>query len=171
MDIQLPLFEPDHVRAESIKALDELFANAKTIRQSPAFFEFMLFISRFTRYSPYNAGLLYIQNPKATFFVATPKQWHTRHHRTLKPGARPLLILAPMHPVMFVYDLADTEGPPLPQALIEPFGTAGEISKKVCDRTMVAALQDGILVQFRADYSPLQAGAAGRLPETETYEV
>jgi hypothetical protein len=52
---------------------------------------------------------LYLQNPDITY-AATARTWQRRFHRKIKYDARPLLILAPMAPVRFVFDLEDTEG-------------------------------------------------------------
>jgi len=71
------------------------------------------FIIRFGCYSAFNGFLLYLQNPAATR-VATARAWSRKYNRTLKPDARPLIILAPMKPVIFVFDVADTIGKSLP---------------------------------------------------------
>ena len=57
----------------------------------------------------------------------TPGQWRVRFGRTVNPKARPLVILAPMGPVAFVYDFADTEGEKLPRELEQPFETSGHV--------------------------------------------
>ena len=71
MDQQPSLFEEDVELAENLAALDGLFANVSIYRRSRDFYELMQFISKFRRYSPYNAFLLHVQNPKVGF-VATP---------------------------------------------------------------------------------------------------
>ncbi len=71
------------------------------------------FIGRFPRYSAFNGFLLYLQNPAATR-VATARGWVRKFQRRPVADARPLLILAPMAPVLFVYDATDTVGKPLP---------------------------------------------------------
>ena len=50
-------------------------------------------------------------------FFATAADWRRRFDRELKDDARPMLILAPMHPVMVVYALDATEGAALPDEL------------------------------------------------------
>ncbi len=147
---------------EDVQAIDELFASVATYRRSKAYFELIQFIGKFTRYSPYNAFLLHVQNPKVSF-VATTRQWKKRHGRLVKPDARPLVILAPRGPVAFVYDLADTEGRPLPQKLLDPFAAIGEVPPRIIERTAIGALKDGILVMNHKEFSTLQAGAAQRL--------
>ena len=73
-------------------------------------------MGRFRDYAPYNNMLVRIQNPACGFY-ATANDWQKRFGRTLIEDARPMLILAPMHPVMLVYDLDQTEGSQLPAEL------------------------------------------------------
>lgn len=61
-------------------------------------------MAKFRRYSPYNNMLVRTQNPSCTHY-ATESDWERRFKRGLKEDARSMLILAPMHPVMLVYDL------------------------------------------------------------------
>lgn len=97
-------------------ALDDLFIRSLAYRQSKSYFELLKFIAKFPSYKPFNRLLLHTQNPNVTF-VATPRQWDRDFSRTIKPEARPLVILQPFAPVLFVFDLADTQGGPLPTAL------------------------------------------------------
>ena len=90
-------------------ALDEMFAANHRFRIGSEYMDLLRFIARFPKYSPFNGLLLYIQNPDITY-AATAGAWQRRYHRKIKYDARPLLILAPMSPVRFVFDLADTEG-------------------------------------------------------------
>ena len=73
-------------------------------------------MANFRDYAPFNNMLVKLQNPSCGFF-ATQKDWRKRFGRWLKEDARPMLILAPMHPVMLVYGLDSTEGEELPQEL------------------------------------------------------
>ena len=73
-------------------------------------------MGRFRDYAPYNNMLVRIQNPACVFY-ATASDWQKRFGRTLTEDARPMLILAPMHPVMLVYDLDQTAGSELPTEL------------------------------------------------------
>ena len=54
-------------------------------------------------------------SPRCAYF-ATARHWEREFGRKIKEDARPMLILAPMHPVMTVYDLDSTTGP-LPEEL------------------------------------------------------
>jgi hypothetical protein len=113
-------------------ALDELFENARQFNSSKAYLELMQFIGRFRFYSPFNAMLIHIQMPGARF-VATARRWGRDFHRQIKVGAQPIVILQPMGPVLFVFDVTGTEplpgAPPLPGWVERPFevrdGTIG----------------------------------------------
>jgi hypothetical protein len=75
-------------------------------------------MGRFREYAPYNNMLVRLQNPSCSFY-ARAQDWRDRFSRYLKEDARPMLILAPMHPVMLVYDLDQTEGADLPKELLD----------------------------------------------------
>jgi hypothetical protein len=53
--------------------------------------------------------LLQVQKPGLNY-AASEYDWRDRFDRTIKEGARPLLILWPFGPVALVYDELDTEG-------------------------------------------------------------
>jgi hypothetical protein len=162
--VQISLFDEAIPTKEIVSALDELFANSNAFRRSADYFSMIQFVGRFTHYSAFNSFLLYVQNPKVTF-VATPRKWKNKFGRSIKPEARPLIILAPMGPVLFVYDLADTEGKPIPESLLDPFATHGDLPRKVWNFTTQNARQDGIGIGLDEDFSMLQAGVVFRLPE------
>jgi hypothetical protein len=90
-------------------ALDELLLTTKRWQTSTSFEALLAFIGRFPHYSPFNALLLYLQNPHCTK-VATARVWRQTYGRRPRYNAKPLIILAPMSPVRFVYDIQDTEG-------------------------------------------------------------
>jgi hypothetical protein len=97
---------------EDAGAVDELLRHRAHWRSRCGFLELLEFIARFPAYSPLNAFLMHIQDPAATR-VATAKMWSRKYQRRLLPGARPIIILAPMSPVLFVFDVRHTEGPAL----------------------------------------------------------
>lgn len=115
-------------------------------------------MARFRDYAPYNNLLVRIQNPTCSFY-ATEHDWRDRFEREIKEDARPMLILAPMHPVMLVYPLDETEGPSLPQ--LKTFAHfEGEWNHEWLLRTVQnAALHDRIMVNFRT-LSSTNAGYA-----------
>ena len=114
-DERSPAEQWDHDFARRV--LDELFNLAKTFNSSKAYLELMEFMARFRLYSPFNAMLIYTQMPGARF-VATPRRWMQDFYREIKAGARPIVILRPMGPVLFVFDISDTKSipgtPPVP---------------------------------------------------------
>jgi hypothetical protein len=87
-------------------ALDELFTLARKYNSSDAYLELMRFVGRFRFYSPFNAMLIYTQMPGA-LFVCTALRWRRDYHREIKIGARPIVILQPMGPILFVFDVSD----------------------------------------------------------------
>jgi len=128
-------------------ALDELFSLAQTYRSSEAYRKLLEFVGRFRFYAPFNAMLVHIQRPGATF-VAPAHRWLRDHVRHIKPGANPLVILKPMGPVMFVFDVSDTEpgenAPPLPREVTEPFEVRGGHVGGRLEMTISNARRDGV---------------------------
>ena len=113
------LEEPENRGQEVVcikSTIDSLVQQSARYRKSKQFAEMIEFISRFRNYAPYNSMLIKIQNPACSFF-ATERDWLKEFNRTLIEYARPMLILAPMHPVMLVYDVDQTKGDELPEKL------------------------------------------------------
>ena len=107
------------------------------------------FMARFRDYAPYNNMLVRMQNPTCSFY-ATERDWCDRFGRNLKEDARPMLILAPMHPVMLVYALDETEGKDLPKELENVASYQGEWKPDWLERTVQnAAVRDRIRVDFK----------------------
>jgi hypothetical protein len=153
---------PETSRREPRSALDELFLDARRYRTSHAFRELMTFVTRFRGYSPFNAMLLHVQRPGAQF-VAPASRWFQVYGRRVRPEANPLVILQPMGPVMFVFDVTDTEplpnAPALPPEVTDPFAAVGELDPRITDRTIDNAKRDGVRVSFSVDGSQ----SAGRI--------
>lgn len=112
-----------------IKELQDKVGNYKSPEELNDLLDFM---RRFVHLSAFNAFLIHTQNRGSTF-VATATQWWDRFNRTIKPGARPMVILWPFGPVRFVYDLSDTEGDDFPRLLLEPFRVEGHIEQCLYD--------------------------------------
>ena len=154
MSYQGSLFEPrtpaeSWDEEESRHALDELFNSARRYRSTNSYQRLMAFIARFPFYSPYNSMLLHLQMSGATF-VATARRWQEEYGRVLKPTARPLVILRPGGPVMFVFDVADTEplpgAKPLPAETEKPFEGANGDLKFLYEDTIDSAKRDGVRI-------------------------
>jgi hypothetical protein len=131
------------------------------------------FVSRFRFYSPFNAMLVHIQMPGATF-VASPSRWLRGYHREIKVGARPLVILKPMGPVMFVFDVSDTEpqadAPELPFEVENPFEIRRGYLRGELAQTIENAKRDGINViereagsQSAGQIGPAKSGGSLRV--------
>jgi len=116
-------------------ALDELLRTNRGWRVGCKYIEILDFVSRFPAYSPLNGFLIFVQNPEASF-VATGKAWLKKYNRRVKPGARPIVILAPMSPVLFVFDIRDTEGPPLAAPAVQPTSTTDRLPPKIYENTL-----------------------------------
>ena len=144
----------------SRRALDELFSLANQYKSSKAYRELLDFVARFRFYAPFNAMLVHVQMPGATY-VAPPHRWLRDYGRRVKTAARPLVILQPMGPVMFVFDVADTEPedgrPQLPIQVEKPFEVrAGRLGGEL-ERAIENAKRDGIGVSER-EAGSLSAG-------------
>lgn len=141
-------------------ALDELFYAARMYRNSQAYQALLEFVTRFRFYSPFNAMLIHIQMPGADF-VAPADRWMYEWHRTVKPGQRPLVILQPMGPVMFVFDVSQTEpmegAHPLPPEVENPFKVNGELGDQL-ELTWENAKRDGVAV-FEQETGSQAAGS------------
>lgn len=133
---------------QETSTLDELFRNSITYRNSEKFKEALAFSAKFRDYAPYNNLLVKVQNPSCSYY-ATARDWEDRFKRCVKEDARPMLILAPMHPVMLVYDLDQTDGPDLPDHLRNFAQADGEFDPERLHKTMENAKRMCILVQHK----------------------
>lgn len=158
------------------RELDELFSLSRRYRASREYLELLQFVSSFRSYSPFNALLIHIQMPGA-HFVAPARRWLCVYGRLIRPGATPLVILQPMGPVMFVYDVSDTEpqkgAPPLPPEVERPFAVRrGHVRRGRLDLTIKNARRDGVEVTDQSAGSQA-AGSIGPTtrPGTLTVQV
>jgi hypothetical protein len=107
--------------------------------------------------------LVCTQMPGARF-VAPAHRWVKKYGRAVKINARPLVILQPMGPIMFVFDVSDTEpGPnskPLPPEVTDPFAVKRGRVRHQWEKTVENAKRDGIRIQPRKEGS--QSGGAIR---------
>ncbi len=107
--------------------LSSLLQSTQLYSTSHSYIELLDFVNRLPHIAPFNALLLNIQKPGLRF-AATERDWSERFSRTVREGARPLVILWPFCPVAFVYDVEDTEGAPLPDAVAHAFRADGDIT-------------------------------------------
>lgn len=124
-------------------SLDELFLLARHYHDSEQFLGLLKFVSNFKRYSPFNAMLVYTQMPGA-HYVLPAKQWIEKYGRHPRPDAQPLVMLQPKGPVMFAYDVSQTEGRALPEQLEDPFHVKGSFSENEFSRTKLNCRRLGV---------------------------
>jgi len=157
-------------RQEVQSGIDSLVQQSTLYRNSKAFLEMISFMALFREYAPYNNMLVRLQNPSCSFY-ATEKDWEQRFGRKLKEDARPMIILAPMHPVLMVYDLDQTDGPPLPEEIDRFAKFGGNWQPCFLQRTIVnAAERDRIRVDFK-QLSSTNAGFVTIAHGDETYKM
>jgi len=118
-------------------------------------------MARFPNYSTFNGLLLYLQNPLATY-VATARTWAHKYNRQPKRNAKPLVILAPMAPILFLFDIQDTEGTPVPSALLRPREIDGQQLGKFYATTLHNAAIHGISV-YETALNSHEIDAASRI--------
>jgi hypothetical protein len=142
--------EIDTVDFESARsALDELFLLARHYRDSRKFLELMRFVAQFRRYSAFNAMLVHIQMPGARH-VLPAKRWLKEYRRLPKRDAQPLVMLQPMSPIMFGFDVSQTEGDALPDGFEDPFRFDGRLEQGAFPMTLDNARRDGVDVQMKS---------------------
>ncbi len=122
------------------QALNEFFQSCSEFRKTDTFIDAMRFVARFTDYAPLNAFLIYTQRPTATF-VASRSRWRKEFGRQLKEDARPIVILAPMSPVTFVFDLEDTEGNRIPKYFDEAYTVSGKLAEEKWTNTLNCCIE------------------------------
>jgi len=155
---------------QEASTLDELLRKSIIYRNSAAFKEALAFSAKFRDYAPYNNLLVRVQNPSCSYY-ATARDWENRFKRTVKEDARPMLILAPMHPVMLVYDLDQTDGPDLPEKL-KNFAKADGVFDPV---RLSRTLENAARMRVRVQRKPLSSTHGGfvttRLYESGAYKM
>lgn len=115
----------ERVTAEMAKqSINDLVSDALQYRDSRDYHDLLRFMGRFRQYAPFNALLIHSQL-KGAAFVAPARLWSEKFERRVKPGQRPIVVLQPFGPVMFVFDVSQTEGEPgapsLPEEFVNPF--------------------------------------------------
>ncbi|MBI5639902.1 MAG: hypothetical protein HZA17_05705 [Nitrospirae bacterium] len=168
-DLMLALLGTDSPSREIVPSIDELIHRSLKHKGSEQFREMIDFMARFREYAPYNNMLVRIQDPTCSFY-ATGKDWKEKFDRNLKEDARPMLILAPMHPVMLVYALDQTEGQPLPEKLQNFARYEGAFQQDWLKRVIDNAARDRIKIVFKT-LSSTNAGFATFSRETHSWKM
>ena len=112
--------------------LDQLLEDSRLYRKGSDYKNLLDFVVRLRNFAPFNALLLQIQKP-GLHHAASARDWRETFGRTIKDGARPLLILWPFGPVALVYDLMDTKGDDLP-AGVAAFAASGGVDHLALER-------------------------------------
>ena len=134
--------------------IDELLHRSWKHKDSKEFIKFFDFIASFHHYSRFNTMLVYLQNEAVTFFGGTAF-WKKRFNRTINDDARPYVILAPMMPVMMVYDVMETEGEDSPEEFLKkglgskPFEVIGKLNPVILENALQIAKKYGIKIIFK----------------------
>lgn len=149
--------------------VDDLLRRGALYRRSAAFREMLRFTAKFRDYSPYNNMLVRVQNPSCAYY-ATERDWMRRFGCELKTDARPMIILAPMQPVMLVFDLDSVEKPPIPEHLERWTAASGAWDARWIQRTVANAAREGIAVEFKT-LSRSRAGFATDARATSGFKM
>lgn len=145
-DTQAASQEVEDMDLESVRGtLDELFLLARHYRESDKFLHLMKFVASFHRYSAFNAMMVHIQMPGARY-VLPAKRWITEYERYPIADAQPLIMLQPMSPIMFGFDVSQTEGCPLPEGFDNPFQTHGYMKDGEFEKVKLNACGDGVKI-------------------------
>lgn len=123
--------QEDNAEDSARSVLDQLLSESKLYKTSTAYMALLDFVVRLRNFAPFNAMLLQIQKP-GLLYAASASDWRIRFNRTIIADARPLIVLRPFGPVALVYDVADTEGKPVPEDVFLYFtrGTMNESRMK-----------------------------------------
>lgn len=121
-----------------------------------------------TGYSPFNALLVLLQRPAATF-VLPAHRWQEQFGHAVRPGEQPLVLLQPGGPVMFLFDVSQVEpgahAVTLPIDLRNPYAMAAVADPETALHWITDnAKYDGV----RVSSSPIGLGFAGCVQRTES---
>lgn len=161
-----------NLTADSAKeSLDELVENALAYRSGLEVRELFKFVTKFPHLAPFNAMLVHIQNRGAQY-VLRATEWRNRYGRRLRAGARPYIILWPMSPIQFVFDLSDTEPidpawDEIPELAKNPFPAKGSVPMKV----MRQMHENSPRRRIRIEYADGGTGLAGQVVRRTEPEI
>jgi hypothetical protein len=156
-DLEAALRGAGAPQKEFVSSVDSLLQNSRVYRGSAKFAEMIALMGKFREYAPFNNMLVRLQNPSCSFF-ATESDWRKKFRASLKEDARPMLILAPMHPVMLVDDLDQVEGAPLPEEMEKFAMFKGQWDESWLDLAVENAARRDLI---RVDFKTLSSTLAG----------
>ncbi|MEI8048934.1 MAG: ImmA/IrrE family metallo-endopeptidase [Bacteroidota bacterium] len=136
--------------------IDALLKQSWQYKGSAQFYKFFDFIAKFHHYSHFNSMMVYLQNPDITFF-GSKSFWKNKFGRGIKQDddVRAYVILAPMGPIMVVYDVMDTTGKDSPEEFLknglgnEPFQVTGLINPQIVTNVIDEAVKWGIKIKTK----------------------
>lgn len=137
------------------ESLGQILNDSKLYKSGKKFQELLDFVVRMPYFAPFNAMLLQIQSPGLRL-AASSRKWIDDFKRTIKPCARPLVILWPMGPVDLVYDFLDTEGADLPNEAYA-FYAAGQIDLDLLEEARAFLERKNIFLRS-ADHGSAKSG-------------
>lgn len=146
---------------EARKSIDFVLETALEYGRIGSWAQLVHQVAAFWPYKPYNALLVLLQRPGATF-VLPAHEWGERFRRRIRPNEQPLVLLRPGGPVMFLFDVSQTEetpdSRPLPGHLRDPFAMPDAKRADVALRWVVEnAKADGVRVT-EGDFGQTLAG-------------
>lgn len=142
LQAELPLEEGiDAILRDTADRIDELYRAASEPGARPPWMDLFNRIAGQTHMAPFNLMLADLQRPGARY-VAFPDKWR-EIGRTVKPASIPIVVLWPFCPVRCAYELADTTGDPVDDALLERvFGEPVAVRDGLIDRVARRALKE-----------------------------
>ena len=153
----------------TVKALETLHTGVAALMSSAGWQAALEMKAQFHHYSFFNTSLILNQRPNATL-VAGYKRWQTLG-RYVKKGEKGIAILAPLikkdpddpnerivygFKTVYVYDVEQTEGDPLPQAN-EPTPLEGDGEEIECALRALETFAKGEGIEVRHDFSHVSA--------------
>jgi hypothetical protein len=139
-----------------------------------SFNRLMADVGRLSQHRPFNALLALLQLPAASYLLPAHR-WESSYRRRVRPGQQPIVLLLPKGPVMFVFDVSQTEttpdSRPLPTAIRNPFAMVDAVG---VERTLAQLTSNvkGDGVRFHAAREGLdRAGCIWAVSGSQTQPV
>lgn len=112
-------------------------------------------VAAFRQYKPFNGLLAVLQRPHPKLLL-TAEEWADKWRRRIRPGENPLVLLVPHGPVMFLFDVSQTEhvdgARPLPPELENPFAMKDVLEASYAFTALVEqAKRDGVRVTLAGE--------------------
>lgn len=145
--------EPDlkdstHSSSSARRSIHNLAEDALTFGRYGSLNELYDDVGRLHQYAPFNALLALLQRPAASLLLPAHK-WRDTYRRPIRPGEHPVVMLQPGGPVMFLFDVSQTEAAfdsrPLPPRLGNPFAMQDVVgAEQAVNRLIENAKVDGV---------------------------